>query len=172
MHSEYPIEQLARSARTRFQIGFARMAMQLMPEMEGVLLEATKHGLVIMGRDELALAQPVAALQRMYPGEVELGEPRVRLLYDGGLREPVMWLRASLERDYCEPAVQELVAREAEMEEVDWLSPRPVVRARAPLRTLIGYPQTLAELSENTAEVRTWLSHYAPVPPGPGGFAA
>jgi hypothetical protein len=34
-----------------------------------------------------------------------------------------------------------------------------------------GYPQTLAALSQNTAELRMGLSHYAPVPTGPGEAA-
>ena len=40
----YPIEQLARSMTTRFQMGFARMTMHLMPEIDGVCLEPSNQG--------------------------------------------------------------------------------------------------------------------------------
>jgi translation elongation factor EF-G len=67
--------------------------------------------------------------------------------------------------------VQDLVGRGAFIEEVDWMAPQPVVRAKAPLRLLLGYPQSLATLTQNTAELRMWLSHYAPIPPEPGEAA-
>src|SRR5690606_16566455 len=137
MHYQYPIEQLARSASTRFQLGFARMALQRLPQIDDVLLEATRDGLRILGRDELSLAKPGEIIQQLYRDEVELAEPRVRFLYDGGLQEPIMWVRATTDRACCELAVQDLVAREAQIEEVDWLPQRPVIRALAPLRRLI-----------------------------------
>ena len=65
-----------------------------------------------------------------------------------------------------------LVARGAEIEEVDWMLSFPVIRAKALLRLLLGYPRALAALSQNTADLRMWLSHYAPVPPEFGGDAA
>ena len=92
-------------------------------------------------------------------------------LYGEVVQEPIMWVRAGTERSYTEAVIHDLVTRGAEIEEVDWMAPLPVVRARAPLRQLLGYPQTLAALSENTAELRMWLSHYAPVQPGPGKAA-
>jgi predicted membrane GTPase involved in stress response len=172
MYYDYPIEQLARSARTSFQIGFARAALYLMPEMEDILLDATPEGLKILGRHESALAKPGEIISQIYREEVELKEPRVRFFHYGAVHEPVMWVRLSLDYRYSEDAVLDLVRRDAEMEEVDWLRGQPVIRARASLRRLLGYPQALATLSNNTADLRMWLSHYAPVPPEPGGKAA
>jgi translation elongation factor EF-G len=83
-----------------------------------------------------------------------------------------MWVRAAMPYRYAESVVQDLVSRGADIEEVDWMLPDPVVRAKAPLRLLLGYPQALATLSRNTADLRMWLSHYEPVPPGLGGDAA
>jgi len=172
MYYDYPIEQLARSAKSRFQMGFARMTMHLLPEFEDIVLEPSAQGLKILGANEIALAMPGEIIRQIHADEVELREPRVRLLYDTSVREPVMWVRTSVPHKYAEPAIQDLVARAAEIEEVEWVLSHPVVRAKAPLRLLLGYPQALATLSQNTAELRMWLSHYAPVPPAPGGHAA
>jgi predicted membrane GTPase involved in stress response len=172
MYYDYPIEQLARSARSRFQMGFARMTMHLLPEFKDIALEPSAQGLKILGANELALATPGEVIRRIHKDDVDLQEPRVRLLYDTTVREPVMWVRAAMPYGYAESAVQDLVARGAEIEEVDWVLSRPIIRAKAPLRLLLGYPQTLATLSRNTADLRMWLSHYAPVPPEPGGDAA
>ena len=95
----------------------------------------------------------------------------MRLLYGEVVQEPIMWVHAATERNYTETVIHDLVTRGAEIEEVDWMAPLPVVRARAALRQLLGHPQTLAALSQNTAELRMWLSHYAPVPPSPGKAA-
>ena len=172
MYHDYPIEQLARSAKSRFQMGFARMTMHLLPEFDDAVIEASAQGLKILGANEVALALPGEMIRRIHDDEVELGEPRVRLLFDATVREPVMWVRASVPHKYAEPTIQDLVARGAEIEEVDWLLSHPVVRAKAPLRLLLGYPQALATVSQNTAELQMWLSHYAPAPPAPDGDAA
>ena len=71
----------------------------------------------------------------------------------------------------AEDVIQDLVASDAEIQEVDWTAPLAVVRARAALRRVLGYPQWLAALTSGTAELRMWLSHYAPIPPDPGKAA-
>jgi predicted membrane GTPase involved in stress response len=167
MYYEYPIEQLARSPTTRFQMGFAKMTMNLMPTFEDVVLEPSVQGLKILGASEMALASPGEVIRQIHSNEVELREPRVRLLYGMKVREPVMWVRASARHKYAEAVVQDLVTRGAAIEEVDWLVSQPVVLAKAPLRSLLGYPQVLATLSQNTAQLKMWLSHYAPMSSGP-----
>jgi predicted membrane GTPase involved in stress response len=172
MYYQYPIEQLARSAKTQFQMGFARMTMHLMPKFDDAVLEPSEQGLKILGASELALSVPGEVIRQIHAGDVELKEPRVRLLYDTTVREPIMWIRANVEDKYAEAVVQDLVTRGADIDEVDWMVSPPVIRAKAPLRALLGYPQTLATLSKNTADVRMWLSHYARMPSGPDGEAA
>ena len=135
MYYEYPIEQLARSARTRFQMGFARMTMNLMPTFEDVVLEPSVQGLKILGASEMALASPGEVIRQIHSNEVELREPRVRLLYGMKVREPVMWVRASTGHKYAEAVVQDLVTRGAAIEKVDWMPREPVVLAKAPLRS-------------------------------------
>jgi len=172
MNYGYPIEQLARSAKTQFQMGFARMTVHLMPQFDDVAFEPSAQGLKILGASDLALAIPGEVIRQIHASDVELTEPRVRLMYDTAVREPVMWIRASVGDKYAEAVVQDLVARGAEIEEVDWMSSPPVIRAKAPLRTILGYPQTLATVSQNTADLRMWLSHYAAIPSDPDGEAA
>ena len=84
-----------------------------------------------------------------------------------GHRARVIWRK----NFFGDTVIQDLVERTADIEAFDWMAPRPVVRARAPLRQLLGYPQALARLSRDDAELRMWLSHYAPLGPKPGHAA-
>ena len=61
MYYEYPIEQFARSARTQFQLGFARMTMKLMPDFDDVVLEPSAQGLKILGASEMAFVGSIRA---------------------------------------------------------------------------------------------------------------
>jgi predicted membrane GTPase involved in stress response len=163
----YPIAQLARSTRTRFQIGFARMTMHLFPELQEAALEASADGLKILAANEMALAHPREVIRQIHGDDVAFGEPEVQLLYAEQVHEPIMWVRAAVDRDRMEDAVQALVGRGAAIEELDWVAPVPVVRARGPLRRLIGYPQLLSALTQGSADLQMWLSHYEPMPPEP-----
>jgi hypothetical protein len=171
MYREYPIEQLARSTSTRFQMGFARMTMHLLPDFREAVLEPSAEGLKILGTNEAALAPPAEVIRQIHAQAVTIEEPQVRLLYGEVVREPVMWVRAASARTYTEALIQDLVTREAQIEEVDWMAPLPVVLARAPLRQLLGYTDALSALSHRTGDLRMWLSHYAPLPPHPGQAA-
>ena len=171
MYRDYPVEQLARSTSTRFQMGFARMTMHLLPEFKQVVLEPSERGLKILASNEEALAPPRDVIRQIHDEDVEIDEPQVRLLYGEVVQEPIMWVRARSERTFTEAVIHELITREAQIEEVDWLAALPVVRAWAPLRRLLGYSQALAALSQDTAELYTVLSHYAPLPPEPGKAA-
>lgn len=168
-HAPYPIEQLARSAHTQFQIGFAKMTMRLMPAFDDVALEPTAEGL---GANEMALTAPARAVRNIHADEVTLEEPRVRLRYEGELREPVMRVQVTVDPKHVEAVIQDLIAREATIDFVDWLHAPAVVRGEAPLRTLLGYPRVLETLAKGTAALEMRLSRYAPLPPGPGPKAA
>lgn len=166
-YAQYPLEQLASSRSTSFQQGFARMTMHLLPAFNDALLEASAKGLVILAASELALATPAEVIRQIHADDVHIDAPRVRFAYGDTVEEPVMWVRAAVPRGDTEAVVHDLIGREARIEEVDWLAPSPVVRARAPLRKLLGYPAALSELCAGKAELQMWLSHYAPMPPGP-----
>ena len=160
MDCTYPIEQLARSSRTRFQLGFARMTMQLLPSLDDVAFEPSSQGLKILAASELALATPGEIIRQIHADEVEMGAPRVRLLFGDTVREPIMWVRVSVLEADAEAVVQDLVQRDAAIEEADWRHPATVIRALAPLRNLLGYPDALAALAQNDPELRMWPSHY------------
>jgi hypothetical protein len=170
-HPEYPVAQLACCKSTRFQRGFARMTMHLLPYFRDAVLEASDKGLMIFAASELALALPTEVLRQIYADDVRLEEPMVRLFYGDAVEEPIMWVRTAVPRPSAEPVVHDLLDRSAEIEEVDWLAPSPIVRAKAPLRELLGYPAALSALCEGKAELEMWLSHYAPVPPRPDKVA-
>ena len=172
MRYDYPIEQLARSARTRFQLGFARLTVKLLPRFDEVAFEPSAQGLKILAETEMALALPNEVIRQLHADEVEISKPSVRLLDGDEGREPIMWVRVSVKHADAEPVLQDLVAREARIEEVDWGLPRTVIRARAPLRRLLGYPKALPGLSDSSADLRMWLSHYRAPLPGPEGDAA
>jgi predicted membrane GTPase involved in stress response len=172
MHYDYPIEQLARSARTRFQLGFARFTMKLLPSFDDVLFEPSAQGLRMLAATETALTIPGEVIRQMHANEVEIDKPSVRLQYEGQVLEPIMWVRVSVGHAVAEPVLQDLIAREGHIEEADWGHPRTIIRARAPLRRLLGYAQTLSRLSDPGADVQMWLSHYQRLPQGPGGDAA
>ncbi len=168
---EYPIELLARSRSTRFQMGFARMTMHLAPALKDVAFEASDEGLRILAASEMELALPGEVVRQIHGDDVELGVPQVRYLPGEPLQEPVMWARVTVLRQHTEPALHDLITRSAVIDEVDWSACRPTIRARAPLRALLGYPKALAVLTRGTADLSMWLSHYAPVPPDPGKAA-
>lgn len=166
-HPEYPLEQLVRSRSTRFQRGFARMSMHLVPAIEDVLFEAGDEGLRILAASELALALPCEVIRQMHAGDVDIGAPRVRFLDGTIVQEPVMGLRAAVPQPQTEAALHELIARGASIDEVDWFARKPTVRAWAPLRLLLGYPKALLVLTKGQADLSMWLTHYAPMPPEP-----
>jgi predicted membrane GTPase involved in stress response len=173
MLREYPIEQLARSTETRFQLGFAKMVAYCLPSFDDAALQPTVGGLQILGANEMALDAPREMIRKLHQADVALQEPRVRLLRrDGDLHEPVMCVRACVHGGAVEGAIHELVRRGAAIESVNWLHAPVVVRASGRLRDLLGYPAEFAALSNGCGDLKMWLSHYAPVPPGPEDLAA
>jgi predicted membrane GTPase involved in stress response len=173
MLREYPIEQLARSTETRFQLGFAKMVAYCLPSFDDAALQPTVDGLQILGANEMALDAPREMIRKLQQADVALQEPRVRLLRrEGDLHEPVMCVRACVHGGAVEGAIHELVRRGAAIESVNWLHAPVVVRASGRLRDLLGYPAEFAALSNGRGDLKMWLSHYAPVPPGPEDLAA
>lgn len=173
MYYRYPIERIARSPQTRFQRGFAVMAMYLLPNFDDVLYEPTELGLKILGSEESALAAPCDMLHQIYGEEVRLSRPRVRLVRDAeGVKEPVMNLRVSAPPATKAAILDDLARRAALVQETDDQQAAVVIRAQARLRDLLGYRQSLATMTGNRADLWMWLSHYDPVGPPPGGAAA
>ena len=163
----YPLEQIARSAHTRFQTGFARMASHLLPDLEDVAYETSSHGLKILAGDESALATPVEILRQAYGADVEIAPARVRLI-----RETGMPLRIDVSPADVQRVLKDLEQREVVLHDVAVQEPGASIRAQAPLRKLLGYQQTLDALTNDSARLSLSISHYAPVWSGPDGDAA
>lgn len=160
MNYEYPIELLARSSRTRFQAGFAKMTTFLLPHLDDVMLEPSSEGLRILAATETALEPPVKLLQEIYGKDVELGSPRARLIYGDDVKEPIMSLRVGVEAPFVEAVVSDLRRRGAAAKEVDRQKSRRIVHAVGRLAVLLGYQEDLATMTNGTADLSMRLSHY------------
>jgi len=167
-----PIEQLVRRTDTRFQFGFAMEAKELLPDHEECVLEPSRTGLRVLGKNEEALATPVEILREVYGPRIAVEPPRVRLIGGVQLHEPIMHVRISLETRFAAPVKQALEQRRAALQEEYKRSTYCVLRYEAPLAALLGLPAELARLTEDRAKHWTALSHYAIVTGGPGGNAA
>lgn len=157
----YAVEQVARNVRTRFQVGFARLTMRMLPDLDEVAYEASPEGLRILGATELALEIPAERVRRIHGDDVVLEPPRVRLAWRGRVREPVMELRASVLEAHVPRVVEDLLERGAIVEGTMVAPGRCTVRAYGRQRNLLGYPEALQHLTGGAGELAMWLSHYA-----------
>jgi predicted membrane GTPase involved in stress response len=172
MHPDLPIEQLVRRKDTRFQLGFAAEARELVPERDEFVLSGSRRGLHVLARNEDSLATPVEVLREVYGPKLEVQPPRVRLIEGVQVQEPIMHVRISLKTRFREVARQALAARSATLMEEYARSSYCVLRYEAPLAHLIGLPGELAKLTGGSARHWIVLSHYALVTRDPGGSAA
>jgi predicted membrane GTPase involved in stress response len=159
-YDEFPIEQVARSVRSRFQRGFARLTMHMLPDFDDAAYEPSIEGLRILGTSEIALRVPVEIVRQIHGGDVAVEPPRVRLSYHGRVCEPVMGLRITLDGERVQRVVDDLLARGAALDEVDRRHGRTTLRATGRLRTLLGYPEALACLAGDACDLVMWLCHY------------
>jgi hypothetical protein len=172
MHFDMPIEQIVRRADTRFQLGFANEARRLVPEDDDFRLHPSTEGLCVLGRNEESLGRPIGVLKDIYASNLQVEPPRVRVLRDGQLKEPVMHLRISLETRHLDPVARAMLGRGCVPSEEYARGKYCVLRYEAPLAELRGLPEELRRITGGTAEHRMALSHYALVTRDPGGDAA
>jgi predicted membrane GTPase involved in stress response len=172
MHFDMPIEQVLRRTDTRFQFGFANEAKQLVQEKAEFLLRVSAAGLLVLGRNEDALAAPVETLRELYGPKLDVKPPRVRLIKGIQVQEPIMHVRIALKTAYRSAAKALMTARGATLDEEHAKGNYCVLRYEAPLVRLLGLS---AELKDRTAgNAKHWiaLSHDALVTRDPGGRAA
>jgi predicted membrane GTPase involved in stress response len=172
MHLDMPIQQVVRRTDTRFQYGFAREAKALMPESREFVLETSRIGLVVLGRNEDALAPPVETLREIYGRTLEVQPPAVRLIHGVQVREPIMHVRIAMQTKFRAAVRQAMLARAATAAEDYTRANYCVVHYQAPLERLLGLPNQLRALTAGTARHWIALSHYALVIRDPGGDAA
>ena len=172
MYPDLPIQQLVRRNDTRFQLGFANEARDLVPPRDEFVLAPSSKGLHVMGRNEDALGAPVEALRELYGPKLRVQLPEVRLIEGVQVRQPIMHVRISMEQRFLGAVKRALLERGAEPQEQYVRSVHFVLRYQAPLAHLLGLPAELWLLTSGRARHWIELSHYALVHRDPGGRAA
>ena len=172
MYPDLPIEQLVRRKDTRFQLGFATEAKQLLLPKEEFVLAASPKGLRVLGRNEDALATPVEILREVYGAKVQVLPPEVRLIEGVQVKQPIMHVRITMELRFLDAVKRAFLERGAVPEEEHIGSRYCVLRYLAPLAHLLGLPAEVSLLTEGEARHSIVLSHYALVNGDPGGRAA
>ena len=168
MYFQYPLEALARRRASVNQIDFAREARRVLSDTDEVMFEPIDRGLAIFAAHEDALEAPRRILRDKYGDFVEVRSPRVRLMPGEPAHEPIMHVRVEARRDHAFVLLRELRRRGARLLEECMRNRVFIVRAEAPLGSLLGLPATLHELTGGLAMHSIRLVRYAPVG-GPGG---
>jgi|HigsolmetaAR204D_1030405.scaffolds.fasta_scaffold00241_7 predicted membrane GTPase involved in stress response len=174
MYPEFPIECECSYRPPRFNLAFARKALEVLRPGHDVAAEASPRGLTLLAETEMALEEPLSVLRDMYGNNIQVGPPKVRYRQNAEqLEEPYMGLRIRCRPAYFTRLRIDLVRRGADISDAELTSLCGVLRATAPLAVLVGYPAHVRTVTEGTAQLVMWLSHYAPVTnTPPGGNAA
>jgi translation elongation factor EF-G len=168
----FPIEQLAKHAVHRFQLGFATEAAGLLTSFRSLKAQPSRNGLLMLADHEERLEQATEVLRDYYGADLRTHEPRVRHIGTNEIQEPIMKLSVRAPLEHMAAVQRDLKIRDADILVVDTGPFHCEIEARAPLAALLGYGKTLSSLTGGAGRQRMILSHYAPVPPDRGGFAA
>ncbi|MFO1363573.1 MAG: hypothetical protein U1F45_14030 [Burkholderiales bacterium] len=172
-YAAYPVQQLMRSRRHAFQLAFAHEAMALLGEPAGDLVyEPSYRGLRVLGLNEASLHGPAAAVRARYGPAVEIEAPRVRYQFGPVVAEPVLSVVVRGPRQFALRVRDDLIRRGAETVTVTYNPAGFIARAQVAQAELLGYPGWLDDLTGGRGKLLAWLSHYAPLDPGPGPEAA
>ena len=172
MHFDLPIQQLLRRKDTRFQLGFANEARELVPAGDEFVLAASRQGLKVLGRHEDALTRPVDVLRELYGPNLQVQPPEVRLMEGVQVKQPIMHVRIRMEKRFLDDVKRAMLERGA-IAEAEYVHTRYcVLRYQAPLAHLLGLPGELSLLGGDRIKHSMALSHYALVTGDPGGHAA
>jgi predicted membrane GTPase involved in stress response len=172
-HPEFPLERTCFHRYEPFQLTFARHALQLLPDDDRAFFEASHRGLVLRAETEAALERPIEILKDYFGNQISIGRPTVRHHHGRTVEEPHMVVRVKCRPEHFDFIIADLATRNAVVLETEAQPAFRVIRATAPLARLLGYAQSLADLTGKSAHQVMWLSHYAPVqasaPRGGGG---
>lgn len=173
MYSRFPVQCECSYSRERFNLAFARKAMEIVQPGKELAMEPSSRGLTLLAETEMALERPIATLREVYGEEVRIGAPTVRYHEGARIEEPHMGLRIRCDPQHFDALHGDLFHRKAHVVDAEINRLCGVVRASAPMSRLLGYPQHVREVTDGTAQLVMWLSHYEPLndPPG-GGHAA
>ena len=164
---QYPLESLARRRATTSQLQFAREARKVLADSDHAVFEAHEHGLAMFVANEDALAEPTQVLRAMYGDFVDVRKPRVRLIPGNPPQQPIMHARITTRGEFGHTVRAELRRRGARLLEHCTRGSIEIVRAEAPLASLLGLPMRLHVISAGTATHEIRLVRYAVLPPLP-----
>lgn len=173
MYSRFPLQCDCSHSRDRFNLAFARKAMEVLRPGKELVLEPSHRGLTLLAETEMALEQPIATLRDVYGNDVRVGPITVRYHQGQQVEEPHMGLRIRCQPRHFNALRGDLLVRGASLADAEVNRLFGVLRATAPLSALVGYPAHIRRVTDETAQLVMWLSHYEPVVDGPpGGDAA
>ena len=164
---QYPLESLARRRATTSQLDFARAARRILVDSDEAMFEAHEHGLAIFTANEDALTAPAKVLREVYGDFVELRRPRVRVIPGNPPQQPVMHARITARGEFSLRIRAELRRRGALLLEHCSRGSIDVIRAEAPLASLLGFPARLGEITGGSAAHAIRLVRYAAMPFAP-----
>jgi hypothetical protein len=169
-HPELPLECICSDLEESSQLGFAQAAAQLLPPYKDTACEIGSFGLRLLALTEEDLERPVEFLRDVYGKRLDIGPPQVRYVRSPKLQEPHMGVRVLCAPEYFEVVRSDLERRGGTIVDAEVTRQFGIVRATAPLTTLLGYPVRFRELTAGSGRCVMWLSHHAPAQkPRPGG---
>lgn len=169
MHPEFPIECRCSHRGERFQLAFARKAMQMLPEREETAFEPTADGLTLLAETEMALERPISILREVFGEELRIEPLAVRYKRGERVQEPHMGVRLLCAPNQFDALKLDLQNRGASILDAEVSRQFGILRASAPMTALVGYPARVAKLTLGRGQLVMWLSHYAPVKDPPSG---
>lgn len=173
MLADFPIETCCSHRGERFQLDFARKALQLLPNSSSASYQPDARGLVIAGETEMALERPVRRLTDIYGDMLRVGPLSVRYRQGERIEQPIMGLRVLCPPGCYEGVREDLRLRRARIMDAEVNRRFGIVRANAPLAMLLGYPDRFACITSERGQLVMWLSHYEQLDdPPPAGIAA
>jgi hypothetical protein len=138
MYVDLPIQQLLRRKDTRFQLGFAHEAREILPQSDEFHAAPCPKGLQVLGRNEDALERPVEVLRDVYGAKIHVRPPEVRLIEGVQIKQPVMHVRIRGEKALLAAVKRALLERGAVPEEEDVQSTLSSCATRRRSRTCWG----------------------------------
>lgn len=173
MPAHYPIERCCTHRSERFQLAFARQAIEVLPHDDDTAFQPGPGGLLIVAESEIALARPIRRLEEVYGDMVRIGPLKIRYRHGDRVEQPFMGVRVLCSPDHYEVVREDLRLRRAAIMDAEATSRFGIVRACAPLASLLGYPDALARITAGRGQLAMWLSHYEQLDdPPPAGAAA
>jgi hypothetical protein len=172
-HADLPVESLVCTIEHAFQRAFAHEAIRTLgAPPSGIAYEAGHTGLRVYASNEMVLARALEQVRAAFNERAAIEGPRVRYRLGKRVEEPVMDLTVQAPGACVETIRADLQQRGAEMVDVSVAPALAIVRARASLQELMGYPEWVAGATDGAAKLSMWLSHYRPVRTAPGPDAA